>query len=364
MADIDYLLNLPANLVWHMDNQRIDYRQKTPGHLKNFIDYIQVIKYANETLIKDEGDLLYTQRQIQLISDKVLLQGAKQQQALAKNCFLMRIVIIAYLWLKTGTTLRTSVNGFKDTLLSYGIENNQAARLKYLKLMQDGEEALQSLESYKAVAARYHLPKYANLYDPRNPILYEFRQAMLFHWQEARRLLKQGKTIENAEVMEQCDIVMQLGRLALELTIKHETAWASEVNLNTKEVNMVFQGEYSWIMDTTFNNFYLWLRSIPIYDPQGNRKKGAIDQPAIEDKFYEAHSRQNAWLEGYNATKDCLHREIDVARMLQRDERYYVQKDTRANFNKENPGPEARVIYGNNNDNEDYINNQIFSYAY
>ena len=303
MPDIDYLQNLPANQVWHMDNQRIGYRQKTPGHLKNLIDYIQVIKYANETLKKDEGHLLYSQQQVQLISDKVLLQAAKQQQALAKKCFLMRIMIITYVWLRTGTTLNTAVKGFKDTLLTYEIENNHAARLKYLKLMQDGEEALQSLESYKAVAARYNLPKYAKLYHPRNPILYEFRQAMLLHWQEARRLLKQGKTIENAEVMEQCDIVMQLGRLALELAIKHETAWASEVNHNTKEKNMVYQGEYSWIIDITFDNFYLWLRSIPIYIPQGNRKKGAIDHPAIEDKFYEAHSRQNAWLEGYNATQ-------------------------------------------------------------
>ncbi len=126
--------------------------------------------------------------------------------------------------------------------------------------------------------------------------------------------------------MEQCDIAMQLGRLALELTIKHETAWASEINQETKEKNMAFQREYSWVVNITFNNFYLWLRGIPIYDPQGNRKNGAIDHPGIEDKFYEAHSWQNAWLEAYNATQDCLHQEIDVARMLQHDNRYYVQK--------------------------------------
>ncbi len=60
MADIDYLQNLPANQVWHLANQRLDC-QKTPGHLKNVIDYIQVIKYANETLKKDEGHLLYSE---------------------------------------------------------------------------------------------------------------------------------------------------------------------------------------------------------------------------------------------------------------------------------------------------------------
>ncbi len=117
-----------------------------------------------------KGIYCIQKQQVQLISDKVLLQAAKQQQALAKKCFLMKIVIITYIWLRTGTTLSASVNGLKDTLLSYGIENNQAARLKYLKLMQDGQ-VLQSLDSYKAVAAKYALPKYVVFILPTIPSL-------------------------------------------------------------------------------------------------------------------------------------------------------------------------------------------------
>ncbi len=340
---LEPLKTLADHQTWEVEESGIQHEKKEKNKLKNLVHFIEVIQSANRELEKSPPPL--STHEISVISSNVLEQAFKIEANLNRKNKLLRTALKIAIWLQTGTTLESVLDSFRLTLAQkYHISNDYAARLKYPELVQDAEKALESLDHYRAIALQYadKIPKnkMMTLHPPQNAILWHLRQKVSQQYHEIITLLKAGKTFEDPTVMEHCDIGMQLSCLAQKLTIKYETILADE-KIGPghgagagREFNLVNKTDrYSWLVYKAFDSFYTLVRGCWKYDPSAKPnehwKSGVLENKELDEKFYTANTRQNAWREQFNEVIQFMNQELDVDKVRMVDAHYLMDEDQR-----------------------------------
>jgi len=342
--------NCPENKKWivksHSKKSRIELVDKSSNSVANLIDMIRVVRFANKAILAEKQNLTKTEAQ-QIFASVAKESISIQDEISHKNLFTRLALKIASFFF-THSSLSKSTNTFrKDAVQTFQLDNQFAAKLKYVELMKDAEMALTNLESYEKIAEKYPALKrksYSHLY---NPILHHMRTEISHNWLKLRDMVKEGKTIDDPAFVDLCDINMQLclslGKLSLmEVELCYEKKEKGELDLplyydssSIREQALgslwVDQRLYPWIGSMTVFNFYIWVRSCPKYDSgaKGDQQwlRTAKDNPLMDAKFYTPGTPQFGWRNQWNNHIQNLKAKIDIEWMLKQDEREYVDED-------------------------------------
>lgn len=317
---------------WYTSGGKVDVREKSAFGISNLIGFVSAAKVVNKELAALEPT------RVKWVAVPMLHQASKVQQAFEKHNFLVKLILKVVVFFCTGTTLHGQVASLKQA--SGRIEDYKE------KLIEDAEEILNAengLEAYKLAAAQYPIPERKRnlpLIDHRRPIngiLHHLAQAVAVEGRSLITLLNQGKTWEDAEVLQLGTSCMQLAGLAYLLTMKYEVACLAEANDSVKNraKYMNNQSVFPWLIVEMFDALYIFLRGGAVRDDKGEWKYSAFENKDVSQQFFADDTEQGRWRKQYNEIIAQLDQEIGINEIKKSDTRFLSGLDDQEAFSPE-----------------------------
>lgn len=313
---------LDLKQIWVISDNKLVQVEKTKNSLKNICEFVQVIKFLCRS---SRQPLNGIELNITELSGDLFSQAQKIQVAIAKRNFLVRAVIKTRIFMSTGSTLNKEIIKLNVQLQKQGFFLEHVAKLHYPVLMADVYKAVENLDNYRKTAGNYSTPRWALRYGlpPQNPILCYVYERMIAHWAKVFEALKEGKSFADPEVIENCNIAMELGSIAMKACVLYDSLPIDDQNVREdfRYNHLSEQRTFAWVVNLGFSNLYLWLRSVPSFDITTNEwtYSGASNQEE-EGKFYDGRSQQASWRKKYNTCKELFLKEIGMEENLMTDQ--------------------------------------------
>jgi hypothetical protein len=356
---------------WKVSGDAIVQEKGEKSRLQNLFDFIRSVSFTTQVLCSPEGQLL-TKGEAARVFKPIVDTSIKLQLSIEKLPLWKRVFLTIVQYLFTGTTLAKATLRLQNTVVQIQhLDNTYAAKLRYPHLVQDAQTALKDAASYKEVATHYTLPRVVQqaianrsampCMNLSNPLLYYLRQAVVSEWKEMRSLLRQGKSIEDQEVMNCCDAALQLSLLLARLSVTHELESLYEKRDTVYDATerryhllptenkrqhlsyvLAHQRGYPYWAVSFVGQLYKEIRSYPTYNAGSKFEwlpKFALHRPFME-QFYQEGTRPSFWRNSFNEFCRLIPEHVDREEFLRQDHRFYVDEDTLELLNK----PEESVF--------------------
>lgn len=328
------------NTHWKVENNKIQQVSGPNHRLSNLVDLIKSINFTSTALASSDAKSM-TAEETQRLFTPLVSTSLKMQLAIENQPLFKRIFISVVQFLFTGTTLSRALDQLKNTAVeSKGIPNTLSAQIAYPKLVSDAEFALKSSDNYQQIAQKYTLPMDRNksmmsaIHNLQNPIIYHLKQTMTHEWQQMRLLLKEGKTLQDAAVMDHADKAMQLGDLLVNLSINQELPMVLKklkpdaiISKASLAEQLGSQLTYPYWAVTVVSQLYKSLRSYPTFTNGSWHSSFATAKPFMT-QFYQAGTRPALWNASFNNICALVKDSVDVGTLFQVDSRFYLEPDT------------------------------------
>ena len=260
----------------------------------------------------------------------------------------------------TRTTFSKETETLEGLLLKIPVRSDLPF-IQDVELVHDAENALVGNKEYLEIAKKYNLPPNFQ-FRVFNPILWHLKCSLTRIWVKIEEQLKTGKGFEDPVVCNLSDramrILLLLGCLIVEreldacidsneILLRRSPIADSCSRRKLKGVLICTQSAisskhlgragpiqiYPWLLSSAIGNFYNWLRSSPRYNPIDRKwYRTVASESAVSLRFYDPACREYHWTALWNGYVSSLEEHVDIESLLQEDERFYTNKDTKANY--------------------------------